>query len=72
MCDETGLASVLQLAMDGPWVTKKVLKLLVEKQQQLENMEPINILTCGLHIISGALKLGFQSMKDWELHRLVI
>ena len=52
--------------MDGPNVNWDVLKLMSTHQEEEEHLGIINIGSCSLHIIHGALKIGIN-LQNWEL-----
>ena len=57
------------LAMDGPYVNWNVFELLNAERCENEFPSLINIGSCGLHVVHGAFKTGFQSV-DWDLNKV--
>ena len=56
------LSELHQLSMDGPNVNWDVLKLMSTHQEEKEHLGIINIGSCSLHIIHGALQSGINSL----------
>ena len=54
---------ILQLAMHGPHVNWKVLKLLDDKLVSENLSETVNIGSCAQHVVHGALKTGTKSSE---------
>ena len=54
------LSKLRQLSMDGPNVNWDVLKLMSNHQEEKEHPNIINIGSCSLHIIHGALQRGIN------------
>ena len=65
-----GIATVLQLSMDGPNVNWEVLNILHRLRQEGGYAAIFDIGSCGLHIIHGAFKTGFKS-QGWELDKIL-
>ena len=63
------LSKLLQLSMDGANVNWDVLKLMSNHQEEKEHPNIINIESCSLHIIHGALQRGINS-QNWELAKI--
>ena len=63
------LSKLRQLSMDGPNVNWDVLKLMSNHQEEKEHPNIINIGSCSLHIIHGALQRGINS-QNWELAKI--
>ena len=63
-------SKMLQLSMDGPNVNWDVLRLHHEYRLEKEFPGIVNIGSCGLHILHGALRTGVTS-TDWELGKLL-
>lgn len=63
---------ILQLGMDGPNVNLKVHRLYVEDRKKLDKEMPdlIDIGTCSLHVIHGALQTGMKK-SGWEIERVL-
>ena len=63
---------ILQISMDGPNVNKKFYKdLIVEREASDLNLPClIDLGTCGLHVVHGALRKGFDN-TGWKLDRLL-
>ena len=63
---------ILQISMDGPNVNHKFYKdLLVEREaSELDLPCLIDLGTCGLHVVHGALRKGFEE-TGWKLERLL-
>lgn len=63
------LSKLPQLSTDGPNVNWDVLKLMRTCQEEKERPSIINIESCSLHIICGALQSGINS-QNWELAKI--
>ena len=63
-------SNVLQLSMDGPNVNLDVLKFY--HQYRVENEHPmiVNIGSCGLHVLHGALQYGFKQ-SSWDIDKIL-
>ena len=63
---------ILQISMDGPNVNQKFYNnLLVEREaSELDLPCLIDLGTCGLHVVHGALRKGFEE-TGWKLERLL-
>ena len=55
--------NLTQLSMDGPSVNWLLLGLLKKQHEEQELPKLLNIGSCKLHVIHGAFKSGFQSVK---------
>ena len=56
-----------QLGMDGPNVNQKMLRLLKSKRESLGLPCLIDIGTCSLHVVCGALKTADESSNFWHV-----
>ena len=54
-------SNIIQVSMDGPSVNMKFYTNLVETQEETQLPDLIDIGTCSLHVIHGALKIGIES-----------
>ena len=63
------LSKLLQLSMGGPNVNWDVLKLMSNHQEEKQHPNIINIGSCSLHIIHGALQRGINS-QNWGLAKI--
>ena len=59
-------SSMLQVSMDGPSTNWAFLDLLTADREAEELPKLVNIGSCGLHIVHGAFKTGFESV-DWAV-----
>ena len=60
--DPSLLQKIEQLSMDGPNVNWKLLSLFKNELAEMpNNFKVIDIGSCGLHVVHGALKTGFQT-----------
>ena len=66
------LKKLIQVGMDGPNVNIKFLKLFVEDRKKIDPDLPkmIDIGTCSLHVVHGALQFGVKK-SEWELDQLL-
>ena len=62
--------SRIQLSMDGPAVNWRLLQLLKDVLAELTDSKLLDIGTCGIHVVHGALKSGFQA-SDWAIQRFI-
>ena len=62
------LQKMYHLSMDRPYVNWNVFELLNAERCENEFPSLINIGSCGLHVVHGAFKTGFQSV-DWDLSK---
>ena len=63
---------LIQIRMDGPNVNLKSHKLFVKDRKKVDPDLPdlIDIGTCGLHVVLGALQTGIKK-STWELDQLL-
>ena len=63
---------IVQISMDGPNVNKKLYKDLLLEREASDIDLPclIDLGTCGLHVVHGALRKGFEE-TGWKLDRLL-
>ena len=63
---------LLQVSMDGPTTNWKFYELLLEEREQLDAdiTMPINVGSCGLHVVHGGYKYGLGK-TGWRLDRLM-
>lgn len=66
------LRKLIQIGMDGPNVNLKLHKLFVEDRKKIDPDLPelIDIGTCSLHVVHGALQTGIKK-SNWELDQLL-
>ena len=64
------LGKLLQVSMDGPNVNWDVLKLHSSYREQNECSKLINIGSCELHVLHGALRTGLMK-TDWEINKVL-
>ena len=65
-CIEVGKQGIVQLSMDGPNVNWATYELLNTDLQTEVGRAPLNIGSCGLHVLHNAFRLGF-SQSGWEI-----
>ena len=63
-------SNVLQLSMDGPNVNLDVLKQYHQYRVEKEHPMIVNIGSCGLHILHGALQYGFKQ-SIWDIDKIL-
>ena len=63
---------LLQVSMDGPTTNWKFCELLLEERKQLDAdiTMPINVSSCGLHVVHGGFTYGLGK-TGWRLDRLM-
>ena len=61
---------LIQLAMDGPATNWALFDLLCTQRELEGNPTLMNVGSCGLHVIHGALKTGVQAIK-WNICKLL-
>ena len=59
---------MIHMSMDGPSVNWDVLKIHSKYREEHELSELINIGSCGLHVMHGALRAGIME-TDWKIHK---
>ena len=59
------LGKLIQISIDGPNVNWKV----TEKKNEFSRL--INIGSCGLHVLHGALQIGIME-TDWEVSKVLL
>ena len=64
------LGKLIQISMDGPNVNWDVLSLHSSYREKNEFSRFINIGSCGLHVLHGALQTGIME-KDWEVSKVL-
>ena len=64
------LGKMRQLSMDGPNVNWDVLKINCQYREENEHPKLINIGSCGLHVMHGALRTGTIATV-WEIHKVL-
>ena len=64
------VGKVLQISMDGPNVNWDVLKKHIQFREGKEFPKLINIGSCGLHILHGALQTGTLK-TGWEVNKVL-
>ena len=63
--DNSFIEKIIQLSMDGPAVNWKLLGLFKDELSDLpNNFKLFDIGSCGIHIVHGALKTGFQKSSQ--------
>lgn len=60
---------MIHLSMDGPNTNWKVLKSIQNSRQENEQASLVNLQSCGLHVVSGALQNGVNSC-NWNLDKV--
>ena len=65
---DLNLNKILQVSMDGPSVNLKFHRDVQSNREELELPKLIDIGSCSLHTIHGALKTGVES-TDWEMKK---
>ena len=55
------LEKVIQLSMNGPTVNWKLLQIFKDELAEKTDSKVIDIGSCGIHVVHGALKSGFQA-----------
>lgn len=60
---------MIHLSMDGPNTNWAVFNMIQTKRKEEEKSPLINIQSCGLHIVAGALQTGITS-TGWELEKV--
>ena len=65
-CIEVGKQGIVQLSMDGPNVNWATYEFLNTDLQTDVGRAPLNIGSCGLHVLHNAFRLGF-SQSGWEI-----
>ena len=63
-------SKMIHLSMDGPNTNWAVFKEIQKKRKQEEKSPLLNLQSCGLHNVSGALQTGFSS-TNWELEKVL-
>ena len=56
--------------MDGPNVNQDVLKLYHQYRAENEHPMIVNIGSCGLHVLHGALQYGFKQ-SSWDIDKIL-
>jgi hypothetical protein len=65
--NEVSLSSLLQVSMDGPAVNWKFLDLLSKNlSDDMNTNQLINMGSCGLHVVHGAIQTGHKA-SGWEV-----
>ena len=64
------LGKLIQILMDGPNVNWDVLSLHSSYREKNEFSRLINIGSCGLHVLHGALQTGIME-TDWEVNKVL-
>ena len=64
--DSLKKSSTIQVLMDGPSTNWAFLDLLTSDREAEELPKLVNIGSCGLHIVHGTFKTGFESV-DWAV-----
>ena len=64
------LGKLIQISMDGHNVNWDVLSLHSSYREKNEFSRLINIGSCGLHVLHGALQTGIME-KDWEVSKVL-
>ena len=64
--------NIIQVSMDGPNVNIKFLKNLISEREDSDPDLPslIDLGTCGLHVVHGAFRTGFEN-TGWKVDRLL-
>lgn len=67
-----GPRKLIQIGMDGPNVSLKLHRLFAEDRKKIDPDLPelIDIGTCSLHVVHGALQTGIKK-SSWELDQLL-
>ena len=65
--EELDPTKLRQVGMDGPNVNQKMLRLLNSKRESLGLARPIDLGTCSLHVVCGALKCADESSDFWHV-----
>ena len=64
------LGKLIQISIDGPNVNWNVLSLHSSYREKNEFSRLINIGSCGLHVLHGALQTGIME-TDWEVNKVL-
>lgn len=62
---------MIHLSMDGPSTNWLVLKLFQKDRQEKERALLVNLQSCSLHVVSGALQTGISS-TNWDLEKVFL
>lgn len=60
------ITKIIQLSMDGPAVNWKLVRLLNDELLSESSHKLLNIGSCGVHVVHGAFKTGFQK-SGWDI-----
>lgn len=64
---EVGLTKLLSISMDGPNVNWRFLTDLIKKREDEHMPQLLNVGSCGLHVIHGAVQTGHKA-SGWNLN----
>ena len=64
------LKKVCQLGMDGPSVNWKMHRLFMDELAEMSDTKLIDIGSCGIHVVHGAMKSGFES-SSWGIQKFI-
>jgi hypothetical protein len=64
---ELSLPKVIQVSMDGPSVNWKFVKLLSSKLREISDMKLLELGSCGLHAVHGAIQTG-HGASGWTVN----
>ena len=65
------LNRMIHLSMDGPNTNWLVLNLFQKDRHEKERAPLVNLQSCGLHVVSGALQTGIKS-TNWDLEKVFL
>ena len=67
--EDLDLLRMIHLSMDGPNTNWAVLSMIQNNRQEKERALLVNLQSCGLHVVSGALQTGV-SKTNWNLEKV--
>ena len=61
---------IIQISMDGPSVNWKFLELYNNELREIYQKTPLNVGSCGLHVLHGSFQTG-HFVAEWNINSIL-